>query len=150
MKKQMTLSMVFMLLWVSLSFAEEVPVSLNLYDDIQLPGSSSSSIKGVRFNVLYGVNENLTGVDWGLFLPINVLRGDLVGAQFGIYNQVDGSVTGFQSAVVNNSGSVTGVQMGFVNIAQNLKGLQIGLLNFHKSGSGISAPPFFPIVNWSF
>lgn len=114
-------------------------------------GDNTSSIKGVRFNLFYGVNQNLTGVDFGLPLAINVLRGNMTGAQFGVfYNQVEGNMIGFQSAFVNNSNNVTGVQMGVVNIAQNLKGLQIGLLNFHKSGSGMKAPIFFPFVNWSF
>lgn len=139
----------------SLSIATaDSPVSLNLFDNVQLPGDNSSSIKGVRFNVFYGVNQNVTGVDFGLLIPLNIVKGDMTGAQWGLYNQVDGNLKGVQFAVVNNSGNVTGVQWGLVNLAESLKGLQIGLVNINKAGTPIpksfSDPYFFPIVNWSF
>lgn len=143
------------LLISTITFAEK-PVSLNIFDNVQVPGDNSTSIKGIRFNLFYGVNQNLTGFDFPISpIQINVIRGDMTGVQLSpIYNQVDGNMKGFQAAVVNNSGNVTGVQMGLVNIAQSLKGLQIGLLNFNKAGTaipkGFSSPAFFPIVNWSF
>lgn len=144
-----------LLLLVALATADS-PVSLNVFDNVQLPGDNSSSIGVVRFNVFYGVNQNLTGVDFPLTpITINIIKGDMTGVQLGgLYNQVDGTLRGAQFAVVNNSGTVKGVQFGLVNIAENLNGLQIGLANINKAGTpipkGFSSPAFFPIVNWSF
>ncbi len=142
-----------LLLLVSLSTAAaDAPASLNIWDNVQIAGSSSSSITGVRLNLLYGVNQNITGVDLGVPLSVNVVRGDMTGAQFSVfYNQVEGNLRGFQVAAVNNSANVTGVQFGIVNYTQSLKGLQIGLVNINKGGSGYMAqPPLFPIINWAF
>lgn len=147
--------LIALLLIVGVATADS-PVSLNVFDNVQLPGDNSSSVGVIRFNVFYGVNQNLTGVDLPLTpITINVIKGDMTGVQFyGLYNQVDGKMTGAQFGLINNSNSVTGVQFGLVNIAQSLKGLQIGLANFNKAGTpipkGFSSPAFFPFVNWSF
>lgn len=144
------------LLLIVVAATAENPVSLNVFDNVQLPGDNSSSVGVIRFNVFYGVNKNLTGVDFPLTpITINVIKGDMTGVQLGtLYNQVDGNMTGAQFAVLNNSGNVKGVQFGLVNIAESLKGLQIGLANINKAGTpipkGFSSPAFFPIVNWSF
>ncbi len=149
------LVLMFILL-VSISFVSaESPVSLNVFDNVQVPGDNSSSIRGIRFNIFYGVNQNVTGVDFPLTpLALNIVKGNMTGVQFGLYNQVDGIFKGAQFAIVNNSGNVTGLQWGFVNLAKSLKGLQIGLLNFNNAGTaipkGFSSPAFFPFVNWSF
>jgi hypothetical protein len=50
----------------------------------------STSINGARINLLYGVNENLSGVDFRL---VNVLNGDLDGTQGGFINKVEGRTT---------------------------------------------------------
>lgn len=136
------------------TFADS-PVSLNIFDNVQLPGDNSSSVNVIRFNIFYGVNQNVTGVDFPLTpFALNIVKGNMTGAQFGLYNQVDGTFKGAQFAIVNNSGNVTGLQYGLVNLAESLKGIQIGLVNINKAGTPIpksfSAPYFFPIVNWSF
>jgi len=152
MKKLLLTTALVLMVSLSTAAAGDAPASLNLWDDVQIAGSSDSSITGVRFNLLYGVNQNITGVDFGFPLAVNVVRGDMTGAQFGVfYNQVEGDLLGFQAAVVNNSAKVTGVQFGFVNYTQNLHGVQIGLVNINKGGSGYMAqPPLFPLVNWAF
>lgn len=151
MKKLLLLLITFF----ALSANAESPVSLNIFDNVQVPGDNSSSIRGIRFNIFYGVNQSVTGVDFPVTpFALNIVKGNMTGAQFGLYNQVDGSFKGAQFAVVNNSGNVTGVQWGLVNLAKSLKGLQIGLVNINKAGTpipqGFSSPYFFPIVNWSF
>lgn len=118
------------------------------------------SIGGFRFNLLYGVNKNVTGLDFGL---VNKATGDVSGIQVGGVNFVEGDFTGWQSSVANftegdfvglqtgffNSAGkkMGGVQVGFYNVAGNLDGLQVGLLNFNNDGEPLG---FLPVVNFSF
>jgi hypothetical protein len=144
------------------------PVGFSLVHPVQTP-DANRSIRGVRFNVIYGVNRNLTGLDIGLLFPINTITNDLNGIQLGLYNRVGGrgkglqwgavnfvenDFTGLQTGFYNQAGSVHGTQLGLVNITDRLSGLQIGLANIKgQRGSGWPRQvphEFFPIVNWTF
>ena len=117
-------------------------------------------ISGFRFNLLYGrqatvkgldlglVNHTTTGmskgVQWGM---VNYTDASFLGLQHGLVNVTMQDFEGFQWGFVNYSHKANGFQLGFVNYAHTLHGLQIGLVNIIKQGGQF---PVFPIVNWSF
>ena len=167
--------LVFMILCFSLtSFAqsEVKPIQLSLWNTVQLE-DASTSIHGIRI-ALYGENEDVYGVDWGLVLKVNgdmigwqpgfvnIVEGDLMGLQEGFVNMVGGDLWGWQSGCVNfNKGQLIGVQTGFVNSANGLRGVQLGLVNMTQTLYGLqiglvninnSGIPhkILPLVNYSF
>lgn len=119
-----------------------------------------TSIGGFRFNLFYGYNKNVTGLDFGM---VNRASGDVSGIEVGGVNLVEGNFTGWQSSVANFTGGnfvglqtgffnstekkMSGVQVGFYNVAGTLDGLQLGLLNFNNAGKPMK---FCPVVNFSF
>ena len=154
----LTLGVLALLCLPSTGKAEEKPVQIGLFEPVQI-FPASTSVKGVRISLNYGVNQDLTGFDWGL---VNRLHGDMTGVQWGFVNLVDGDSYGWQDAFVNitggrasglqlgffnKAGQVHGIQFGIWNQAGTLEGLQIGLLNFNESGNPHG---FLPIVNYSF
>jgi hypothetical protein len=150
------------------------PIQLSVFPPIQLTGESES-IRGVRLSLLFGRNENVTGLDWSFIANqttgnekawqlglvglvdgnftgwqangiANVTKGEMYGVQTGIIN-VTGSARGFSWGGVNYSkGNYKGLQLAVVNYAQSMAGgVQVGLINIIKEGGMF---PFFPIVNW--
>ncbi len=107
--------------------AETVPYQLSLFAPLQT-SSTLDSIKGIRYNFISGINNNVSGFDFGL---INIAEGKQTGLQIGVYN---------------SSFKTSGVQIGFINKTEYLNGLQIGILNFHNEGN----LRLLPIVNFSF
>lgn len=182
MKKSIfTLWVVLLLMSISLSAAENVnPVTFNLWEGVQGPGGPESSVKGVRFNFVYGVNENLTGFDFGLILPVNIIKNEMKGFQLGLYNSVkkgkgvqwgvvnysksefvgwqngavnvsEGKIEGVQTAFVNVAENFNGLQLGVINYTKTLKGLQIGVININTQGTATKYPFLvLPIVNFNF
>ena len=154
--------------------ADAGPFQLSLFDPIQL-ASSDESVSGLRIGLIYTVNDNVSGLDWGLVTKTtgdqvgiqvgaihlvdgnfkgfqdglyNRVSGDFVGWQHGVINITHGSTSGLQSGFYNRSGAFHGVQVGAWNSAESLDGgLQIGFLNFNKSGEPIG---FLPIINFGF
>jgi hypothetical protein len=139
--------------------AEEKPIQLALFAPIQLV-PEETSIKGVRFNLLYGKNASVYGLDFGLvnhttskkstavqFGFLGIAETDFLGWQDNHINITKGNFEGVQSGFVNYANQMNGVQFGFVNYAGTMNGLQIGLINIIKQGGMF---PVFPIVNWSF
>lgn len=154
------------------ALAETRPIQLSLINPIQI-FPQGDSVKGIRLNLIYGVNQDVKGLDLGL---INHTRGDGKGIQYGPIGLVDGDFTGWQNGIVtmtrgrfnglqtgfyNGAGTgemfqwgiinvgkdIAGLQVGIVNVAENLHGLQIGLVNVIKSKDKL---PFLPLVNWKF
>lgn len=133
------------------SFSQEVqvtfayPLGTNGVDAISVSNNLS-------FNVLYGVNGGLNGVELGGILNYN--HGDVNGTQLsgvaninkertdglmlaGVYNLSIGDASGVQIADINNAlGDYTGVQVGVINYAGRLKGVQIGLINVVGEDNG--------------
>ena len=105
----------------------EVPYQLAILYPVQVV-SKSEDVKGIRCNLIYGVNNDVSGLD------------------FGAINQVDGIQKGLQVGFFNNNFKTSGVQIGLVNKTEYLNGLQIGFFNIHVEGDR----KFFPIVNFSF
>lgn len=139
--------------------AVEKPVQLSLFAPVQL-FPEETSIKGVRFNLLYGKNTSVYGLDFGLvnhttsgkttavqFGFLGIADADFFGWQDNHINITKGNFEGLQSGVINYANQMNGVQFGFVNYAGTMNGLQIGLINIIKQGGMF---PVFPIVNWSF
>lgn len=151
--------------------AEAKPVQLALFNPVQI-FPADQSIAGIRLNILYGKNADVTGIDWGLanhvtgngmawqagFVGIveqnftglqdnwiNITKGDCTGIQWGVFNQAKRG-SGAQLGFVNMTEHMHGFQLGAVNVTDTMEGLQIGLGNIIHKGPH----PFLPIVNWTF
>ena len=140
----------------TLAQAEDRPIDLALFSPIEL-FPATDSVTGLRL-AIYGVKENVTGLDIGLVKVIkgdfagvalwggnrvggsgkgiqaslvNYVEKDFTGAQLGILNYSFGETTGLQAGIYNRGGNFVGLQLGLINRATKLGGgLQIGLLNF--------------------
>lgn len=117
------------------------------------------SIRGFRWNVLYGLNENVSGLDMGI---VNRVNDEFKGIQLGFYNEAQKAgglqmgilntaaqeARGLQLGIINHSANMNGIQVGLLyNSADTLKGVQIGLLNFTWNRKPVF---FFPLINGSF
>ena len=149
----------FIIGFSSVSRSQDNPVQLALVNPVQIV-PESQSILGLRFNLIYGKNANVSGFDLGL---ANHTTGKELGVQWGLVNLVDGGFTGWQDGFVNitkgssvgfqsggvnyHDGHFNGLQISVVNYAATLKGLQIGLINIIGKGGFL---PIFPIFNFDF
>jgi len=139
--------------------AKNRPIQLALVTPIQI-FPEKDSITGIRFNLLYGRNVSVTGLDVGMVN--HTTTGSFKGLQYGLVGLADSEFLGWQDCVVNvanhrceglqwgfvnYAGNMSGLQLGLVNYAKSMKGLQIGLVNIIRQGGQF---PVFPIVNWSF
>ncbi len=138
------------------AYYEAVPIQLALWSPVQL-FSVDRDVVGLRLDFIYGANENVSGLDIGLWNEtigsehgvqvggVNVVGSECVGLQYGVVNLVNETMTGWQGGLFNmvndevhglQTGSmnlgltgVRGLQIGVVNYAQDMSGLQIGLFN---------------------
>ncbi len=129
------LGMIFLI--STMTFAE-TPFQLGV------PGNNipaDQSVKGVRLNLLYGKNTNMTGLD------INILAlgetNNFTGVQLSPFwigaNKVNNSFTGVGLGIANiHLGQSTGVVLGGVNYTNNFTGLQWGFINFNQKKSVIN------------
>lgn len=154
--------------------AQEEPFQLSFVGPVMQLVDDDADVKGVRINLIYGVNRNVTGFDLGL---INRTTRDFKGLQHGlvgvthgtftgwqdnfIANIAEGELYGLQTGMVNMTGVGEGVQWGLYNSANRLEGLQVAVVNFAQDLHGIqvgliniirskSRFPILPIVNWKF
>ena len=139
--------------------AKNRPIQIAFFTPVQI-FPEEDPISGIRFNLIYGRNVSITGLDLGLvnhtttgksagiqFGIVNLVDSDFTGWQDGWVNVTKGKFEGFQSGIVNHSKNMRGFQLGLVNYAEIMKGLQVGLVNIIRQGGAF---PVFPIVNWSF
>jgi hypothetical protein len=139
--------------------AQSNPIQLSLVTPIQIV-PQDKSIGGFRFNLIYGRNTHVTGLDLGLVNHntaglskgvqlgiVALVDADFNGWQWHSVNLTEGRMEGFQLGLYNTAGSMSGFQLGIVNHAGKMHGLQIGIVNIIKTGGQF---PVFPIVNWSF
>ncbi len=137
--------------------AQGDPVQLSLFNPVQIV-PENQSVSGLRLSLIYGVNANMTGFDWGLvtkttgtfsgvqWAGVGLVNRDFTGWQANFVSITDGSFKGLQmSGIYSYANHVNGVQFSLINSAGSMKGIQIGLLNFIKQGGFM---PIFPIVNW--
>ena len=131
------------------------PFQLALVAPAQLV-PSDESIQGLRLNLIFGVNNNVTGVDIGVahetkgdfagiaFGVVSFVRGEGRGLQFnGIYTEATKRMAGLQVGMFNHSNSMHGLQIGLVNIADDMTGVQIGLWNEIKNKEQLTVLPLF-------
>lgn len=132
---------------------ETKPFGVSFFHPVQYP-DRGTSIEGIRLNAFYAVNRDVTGVDLGLIVPVNVVEGNFQGVQLGAVNLNHRRTKGLQIGIVNRARRMRGVQFGAVNMARTLDGLQIGLVNLksqtRKPFPSAIPSPVVPLVNWSF
>jgi hypothetical protein len=144
--KRLLLSFTLLVLSVSFAQAQDAayyvenssPVQVSIFDPYAIP-PGLNTVRGARFNLIYGDVMNVYGLDCGL---VQRVTEDMDAIQVGTVN-FTGRTRPFQCALVlNHSDSMTGLQIGLVNMAGELSGLQIGLIN-------VSRTRILPIMNWS-
>ena len=154
MKKRTLVMLVFALVgFVAMPLLAQAegakPLQLALFNPIQLV-PEDEAITGLRLNLLYTSNTDVTSLDLGLgvnratgnykgvqFALVNWNEMDSAGLQLGLLNYVKGNAVGLQYAPVNVvGGDLSGVQWGFVNwVEGSLHGMQYGCLNVSKGES---------------
>jgi hypothetical protein len=153
--------------------AQEKPFQLSFIGPTMQLVDDDADIKGLRINLIYGVNRNVKGLDVGLVNRatgdfkglqagfVSLTDGDFTGWQHSLVNVIDGEFLGFQEGLVNVMATGEGVQWGFYNSTQHLGGLQVAVVNFAEDLYGLQIGliniirskerfPFLPIVNWKF
>ncbi len=137
------------------------------------------TISGLKLNLPYGSNCQITGIDLGLVSITREEGADLearvAAFQMNLFNSNSGSFSGLQLGVVNLSdtssgiivGAVnstnsraSGIQLGLVNTSLEFRGLEVGLVNYTEFLEGVqigliniatkSTLPFFPFINMCF
>lgn len=98
------------------------PLQLAVWEPIQL-FPEKFDVYGIRMNLVYGSNQNLTGLDIG---GVNVVAEKQTGGQLGLINISENSLGGC-AGLMNYTSNLCGMQFGLLNTAQNsLSGLQAG------------------------
>jgi hypothetical protein len=150
------------------AFAQDTwPVDIGFIDWMHRP----SDVAGLRIGIPYGKNDQITGVDFGLYgysdyawaiqfnLLASVVRDQMGGLQVGCFNKV-GRLTGLQVGLWNSAPTVEGFQLGLLNLADQVDGMQIGLVNRTELMRGYqiglcnvireSPVPFMVLANFTF
>jgi len=129
-KKIVGLTLMILLSTVGLAAAEEVQVAL--IDPVQFV-SRDRSIDLFRLNLIAGVNDNMRGLDLGLF---NITRQDFDGIGLGLSHYEGGHMNGWQLGVLSIAGGdVEGVQTAAISTANGfVHGWQMGLVNYAGGG----------------
>jgi hypothetical protein len=153
------LAVILVLILNSNMFAQEKPIQLSLFNPVQIV-PEDQSVKGFRFNLLYGKNAAMTGLDIGLvnmstslqqgvqWGAVSITNGGFVGWQSNFASISKGNSTGLQWSSINyHDGHFHGLQLAVFNYAATMNGIQVGLINIIKEGGFL---PVFPIFNFSF
>ena len=100
------------------------PLQLALYEPIQV-FSPATRVRGMRFNLVYGEQGSVWGIDSGL---TNKTTADMIGMQHGLVNW-NHDVTGFQTGALNwGTGNFVGSQIGAINLTEDdEESLQVGM-----------------------
>lgn len=146
-----------LILFSSPALAQPKPINIALVTPIQIV-PEEQAVSGFRWNILYGSNSAMSGLDIGL---ANRVTGRMEGVQFGVVNLTE-SMTGWQDGFVNYTergfeglqwgglnyaGRINGLQLGLVNYAKRANGVQVGLVNIIEEGGFL---PVMIIANWGF
>ncbi len=131
----------FLLLVLFLSFSSTMlsqgnPIQLSLFNPIQIV-PEGESVSGIRLNLIYTKNANVTGFDMGL---VNQTTGSQLGVQWGGVNITDGGFTGWQAAwfVDISKGNFVGLQTAPVNYHDgHFNGLQFSIVNYAATLEGL-------------
>jgi hypothetical protein len=155
----MVLAVVLVSVFNANTFAQEKPIQLSLFNPVQIV-KEDQSVKGFRFNLIYGKNAAMTGLDIGLvnmstslqkgvqWGGVSMTYGGFVGWQNNFASISKGDFIGLQTGTVNyHEGHFHGLQFAVVNYAATMNGIQLGLLNIIGDGGFL---PIFPFFNFSF
>jgi hypothetical protein len=124
------------------------PVQMGIWDPVQI-FDRDYSIIGIRLNPFRGTNRSVMGADLGIW---NQVEDESWGLQLGLVNQTGklngsasadtpakGRLVGLQIGYVNGADTVWGPQLGLANLVrQKLIGLQLGVVNGQKEVAGIA------------
>ena len=154
MKKILMALMVFAAA-ASLKANTEGYVMLSVFHPGQIP-IATTSLDGIRINLIYGECQNLNGFDFGIsgrvrermngfqlagcnligtdangvqFAFANYVESDFAGFQLGLWNCIGGMGSGFQLGVWNEALKFSGFEMGIVNWSGAVNGFQLGIVN---------------------
>jgi hypothetical protein len=123
---------------------------------------ANESVSGLRINIVYGENANVSGADFGIvnsttgnFKGVgwgpgaNLVKGSAVGVQFSaFYSHTAGEFTGWQSGAVSRiegAGS-RGLQTALVSLSEgSFSGVQTGFFNKATTLKGLQ----FGVFNWA-
>lgn len=110
------------------------PFQLSVWDPIQL-FPERYDVYGIRINLAFGSNQNVTGLDVG---GVNVVARNQFGAQLGLINLSENSA-GLCAGVMNYTTRLGGGQLGLLNTAQDsMTGIQAaGLMNLSDHVKGV-------------
>lgn len=102
------------------------PLQLSVWEPVQM-FPEKFNVYGMRLNLAYGSNRNLTGLDVG---GVNLVTETQQGAQLGLVNLSEDSRGGCLG-LLNYTSNLSGIQAGFLNTAQkSCNGIQVvGLMN---------------------
>jgi hypothetical protein len=116
------------------------PIQLSLWEPVQL-FPERFNVYGIRLNLGYGSNQNLTGLDVG---TVNVISDKQRGGQLGLINLSEHSL-GVCAGGMNYTTKLRGGQVGLLNTAQDsLVGLQVaGLINLSDHVNGMQMVAVF-------
>ncbi|MCU0599344.1 MAG: hypothetical protein MUE70_08830 [Desulfobacterales bacterium] len=100
------------------------PVQVALWTPAQI-FPENKDVYGFRWSILYGKNQNLSGIDFGGY---NAVEGTLKGLQFGMFNfSKDARGVGF--GLFNYSFALEGIHIGGVNYTEvDSSGVQTGII----------------------
>ena len=101
------------------------PLQLSIYNPWQLV-NEDQNVLGLRLNLIYGVNQDVTGIDLGV---ANSSKGYEKGLMWGIFNSTE-DFTGVQVGLINKTDWLTGLQFGLINITTMEKHKWIPFCNF--------------------
>lgn len=123
---------------------------------------STENVKGLRIDIVYGENADVTGADLGVVnsttgdfkgfgwaLGANLVKGDAVGVQWAwLYSRSEGEFTGWQGAALSRMAGEdsVGLHTGLVTLNEGgFTGAQIGFFNKAEKVKGLQ----LGFVNWA-
>lgn len=133
------------------------PIQVGLFGGNAQICAPETEITGLRLNLVYSENDDVSGLDLGFVsggASISGLRLNAVnlsdehsgGVEIGLANIASGEMVGWQFGLYNYAGSMRGFQLGLINRCGSLYGIQIGLVNMIESGD----VAMWPIFSWNF
>lgn len=155
--KGLWLGLVAMALVGTVVASAAVPVQIGIVGDSAQLFGADREVVGLRLNLPYSENIEMTGLDLGIAGGGGTIRGirlnainlsDVMscGFEVGLVN-IDEAATGFQLGLVNIvKGQMDGLQIGLFNHVGGLHGVQIGIINIIDSGD----VKMMPIVSLAF
>ena len=134
-----------------------MPIQVGVFGGNAQIFSPETEITGLRLNLVYGENDDMTGLDLGIvgnggsisgirLNAINLSNERSAGLEFGLVNVAKGEMKGWQCGIFNHAGAMRGFQLGVINRCGSLYGIQLGLVNMIETGT----VGMLPIISWAF